>query len=387
MPRTALALLVLGGAWAALAPSASGSAGSDPHVDPGIVLDGCGACHRGHGEPQSPMLPAPQKAVCLACHDTLAAVGARIAGGALAAGASPPLLGTALAGPYPHPLSDQAHTSDERGAVTCSSCHSPHRSMPAATDGDRKLSPRDPTRFEFELCLGCHGYSGAGAPTAVDLGRLVSPMSRSYHPIEAPARDASPSVAPGLAGGEINCTDCHGSDDRSAARGPHGSSVPFILARSYSATSGAQESAATYALCYQCHDRQAILERSAFPEHGEHIVDLKASCSTCHNPHGSEDNRALIRFGERGYLGGEVGLGQAGRIAFVSSAPGSGACFLSCHGEDHNPKSYGGEIGGDASANPAALALPPAPAAARTPPEWPLRERLARPRPPRRPQP
>ena len=84
-----------------------------------------------------------------------------------------------------------------------------------------------------------------------------------------------------------------------------------------------------------------MLSSSAFPEHRRHIVELKASCATCHNAHGSVQNRALIRFGEETVVAGVSPSGRTGRLAFDSTGPGAGNCYLSCHGEDHAPASYG----------------------------------------------
>ena len=55
MSRVALttALLLL----AALAGSQQRSGTPDPHLDPSLVPGGCAACHEGHGESRSPMLP------------------------------------------------------------------------------------------------------------------------------------------------------------------------------------------------------------------------------------------------------------------------------------------------------------------------------------------
>jgi hypothetical protein len=54
------------------------------------------------------------------------------------------------------------------------------------------------------------------------------------------------------------------------------------------------------------------------------------------------NNRALIRFGEETF---DVGVGpsvEAGRLEFISDAPGSGTCYVTCHGYDHSPGYYGG---------------------------------------------
>jgi predicted CXXCH cytochrome family protein len=106
---------------------------------------------------------------------------------------------------------------------------------------------------------------------------------------------------------------------------------------------GNQESPQAYGLCYGCHDRELVLGGIPFPDHARHIVDYRAACATCHNPHGSVDNRALIRFGEETQLSGVTASASTGRLAYVSEVQGSGACYLTCHGYDHAPASYGME--------------------------------------------
>ena len=105
---------------------------------------------------------------------------------------------------------------------------------------------------------------------------------------------------------------------------------------------GSKESEEAYALCYECHDRAAVLETSPFPFHTEHVVDEMTSCATCHSAHGSVDNRALIRFGEETFVAGVGPSLATGRLEFVSDGPGGGSCYLTCHGVDHSPLGYGG---------------------------------------------
>lgn len=337
-------LILLAGTLAASAGAAS--VGANPHFDRTVLPKGCVSCHEGHGAPRSPMLGKPQKDVCLRCHGGQVDVDRAVAGGLLSPGSRPPLLSAALALPSQHPLSPSAFRRGTKLDVVCTSCHSPHRSAPpgrgaAAAGGTRYPSVMSASTLEYELCEGCHGGLGAATASRLDVSRLFSPTNASYHPVEAPTSRRSPSVAPALAGKFVNCTDCHGSDEPFGARGPHGSRTRKLLARPYTTVDGAGESVEAFALCYSCHDRTAILERSAFPEHSKHIVDLKASCATCHNAHGSIANRALIRFGEDATFGGVAPSAKDGRLSFVSTGPGSGSCYLSCHGKDHGPASYG----------------------------------------------
>jgi predicted CXXCH cytochrome family protein len=243
-------------------------------------------------------------------------------------------------------MTPDAYSANEPGAVTCSSCHSPHRGsrQAAGTEGfpgRRKVSPRDPRRFEFELCESCHGDAGVTTQSLTDISRMLDPNNRSFHPVEAPAGGTAPSVVPDLAGREINCTDCHGNADRSGPKGPHGSSVHHLLRFPYTTVDGSSESQAVYRLCYSCHVRRDVLSSTRFPEHALHVVEERASCATCHNPHGSVGNRALIRFGEETFISGVSPSVSTGTLDYVSDAPGSGVCYLTCHGEDHAPEAYG----------------------------------------------
>ncbi len=345
MSRATLTTLVLVAAAGLAIGEMAIAGGLNPHLNPAEILVGCSACHRGHGVPNSPMLGQAQKPTCLACHGSQAGLDWMVRQGVIAGTARPDLLSATLAKPFVHPISDSGLAAIDRLGVTCTSCHSPHRSLadPGAggpPSGRPRLSPKDPSRFEFELCLTCHGRASGGADLS-SISRLLDPSSRSYHPVKVPSSGSSPSVLPGLAGGQINCTDCHGNDDPAGPAGPHGSQISFILAFDYAMADGAEESRRTYALCYRCHDRRVVLESPRFPGHSQHIERERASCATCHSPHGAIGNRALIRFGEQTQLASVAPSASTGRLAFISDAPGAGACYLNCHGKDHAPETYG----------------------------------------------
>ncbi len=307
----------------------------NPHLDPATVTGGCAACHQGHGAARTPMLPGSQKQLCLSCHGSIAETGRRTGEGAIAASARPVLLGAMDAKLYAHPLDTDASAAGAN-VVTCTSCHSPHRG-----GGDERLdareqkrSARDPSKAEFELCGSCHGREGGRRS---HVARELDPNNRSFHPVEAPALDRAPSVGAAVSGGRISCTDCHGNDDPQGPRGPHASNVQFILKADYRQSDG-PESAQAFALCYGCHDRKQVLEADP---HATHVGVRGASCRNCHDGHGSVSNRALIHIGQDESLQQLLPSLSTRRLEFVSDRPGTGECYLTCHGVDHAPKSYG----------------------------------------------
>ncbi len=333
MPRTSVTAALCLAAWPVLAAPGAG------HVDRSQLPAGCLTCHQGHGRSNSPMLRAPQQELCLTCHGGQGARQEAIRRGLLYPAANPADISRALLLPYQHPL-DPLATSSRQG-VTCTSCHAPHRGTTVNSSGGKKLSPKNPRKFEFELCESCHGFQGALTQSLADISRYFDYPSQSFHPVHRPSSNRSPSLRPGLSGKEINCTDCHGNDDPQGPKGPHGSSTRFLLRAPYTTTDGQGEGPEAYALCYRCHQREKVLTpQSPFPYHQKHVVDERASCATCHNGHGSPNNRALIRFGEETTLAG-VAPAASGRLQFLSTGPGQGSCFLTCHGKNHDPLSYG----------------------------------------------
>jgi len=63
----------------------------------------------------------------------------------------------------------------------------------------------------------------------------------------------------------------------------------------------------------------------------------------CHDIHGSRQNIRLINFMLRTKTGSTVvTANSSGRLEFVPdlARPGRGSCYLKCHAEEHNPRSY-----------------------------------------------
>lgn len=268
---------------------------------------------------------------------------------------------------YRHPVFDKPGIHDAREILPeinptaprhsdCVDCHSPHQLAPGVPFNGIKSKKTGNFEAqitkEYELCYRCHSDS-ANLPLKSTNKRIeFSTTNPSFHPVEGEGKNlavislirpyqekkSSPSDVSVIA-----CGDCHGSDDPNAPRGPHGSKYQGLLVDNYATGDNLAESSFTYALCYRCHKRSSILANESFPAHSRHVTGERSfkgggtSCHTCHSSHGSVDNRYLIKF-NRDY----VSESSSGKLKFVEKGTYSfhGECWLSCHGVDHNPKSY-----------------------------------------------
>lgn len=355
-----------------------------------VAEAGCRACHRPHGAaPEGRILdraPNDDDGLCLRCHSgPVARVNVR----------------SDWTKPYSHGAAGQAGVHDAAegrpgarralpesspGAsrhVVCADCHEPHAArrepstgaplaggaLAGASGVDLAGQRVEPVRFEYEVCLKCHGDS-ANKPQPLggrrgdsirrasgdyNLRTQIAPTAISAHPIAGPGRSADvPGLkAPYTAQSVIFCGDCHGSDSGparggSGSRGPHGSIYPFLLDSNYDTRDGTVETAQSYALCYRCHDRDVLLStqsrftRQAGPQgtslHRLHVVQQNTPCSACHAAHGisaqwgtAQENAHLVDFD---VLVVKQRAGAPRR--YRSTGAGHGSCNLSCHGKDHD---------------------------------------------------
>jgi hypothetical protein len=216
-------------------------------------------------------------------------------------------------------------------------------------------------QFAYEICFKCHGLAEASNPRVIRLDnetniRLeIHPTNPSYHPVAAVGRnsDVRSLIPPLTETSRIYCHDCHNTDEASAPGpdtplGPHGSTEFPILERQYPLHDFVQQSAAAYALCYNCHYEDDLEDVSAF-EHKRHLQNADAPCVACHDPHGSRTNTHLINFLRFDENGSEVVRPsiQTGRLEYIDDGNRRGTCYLNCHGEEHCPKTYDGPDKGD----------------------------------------
>jgi len=281
-----------------------------------------------------------------------------------------------------HPIFDTTGTHDPAEAavvnsrhVECVDCHNPHAAN--GTDplnGVRGINQQgseiSQVNNPHELCYRCHGDS-LNKPSARTTRQIAQTNVRlefdtanpSYHPVAGPGKNSNvPSlIAPLTTNSTISCLDCHNNDsgpgaNGSGPNGPHGSTYEPILERQYLTQDPTTESAAAYALCYKCHDRNSILGNDSFSRHNFHITGagarpfygLRTPCNVCHDPHGisatqgnSTNNSKLINFDTS-----VVSPNSAGILRYESTGTFAGQCYLSCHGRNHNPATYPGGGGG-----------------------------------------
>lgn len=320
----------------------------------------CATCHVPHGAPEHERLLRDRAYdLCIGCHDGLTARDVASVTGQRS-GHRPGRL-TNKHDPAEDPRTMSAH-------VDCVDCHNPHaaqadvfafRSRGPAIEGPLHVPtmehvpgvtlagvPVDTARNYYEVCFRCHSDNPVPTRDRIvrqrdnygNVRRDFQPTAASAHPIAfGSLRDNDvPSLVPEMRNrATIGCQDCHNNPDArqrggGGPNGPHGSRFPHLLAARYETRDLTAESPESYALCYQCHDRNSILNDESFTFHRTHIVRDRTPCSACHAPHGVDgsptEHDHLINF-DLSIVGGERLYQDTGRF--------SGSCTLTCHGVRH----------------------------------------------------
>ncbi len=334
------------------------------HGDPSVMPKSCRSCHRGMS-----MRISGEELACLACHGSDSQRQKMVSGAYLRLPGQARLhdIEVELRKPYSHPVLSVSGVHRQKEALPeemvnaarhseCVDCHHPHlvderfpfRGLPGKRVGNF-LADIDK---EYELCYRCHSSSANLPAHSTNKHAEFKTSNPSFHPVEGEGRNKyvislkQPYVATAEKPGDvsiISCRDCHGSDEPGSPGGPHGSRYRGLLNTHYEMDDGRPESAFAYALCYRCHERSSILGNESFPYHALHIEGRRGSnqsgtsCFSCHDSHGSTRYPFLIRFNED-----VVRPNADGKLEFKAQgvAARHGTCLLSCHGVEHNPKSY-----------------------------------------------
>ena len=316
-----------------------------------VADNACSNCHSTHAAPRGARLlrDNQEHRVCLDCHNGSVSAN-NIEGDFIA-----PSAHAVDASDWTHEPNEEFGTMPRH--VTCVDCHNPHKmnSTPSVAPNvqgrlhgvsglNQAGSAVAGADYEYEVCFKCHGVSDQATPLGIvraDNDRNVrSELNQgnpSHHAVTAVGR--RPNMAglePGYSTSSINrCTDCHS---------PHGSQFGPMLTQAYEMNDVTPESFASYELCYGCHNRGHLIndQANAF-QHKLHVQVANAPCAACHDAHGSRQNQHLINFMLVDPSGNTVVTESAstGRLEYVPGAgPGSGECYLACHGVEHAPLAY-----------------------------------------------
>jgi len=333
------------------------------HGDRSLMPKSCRACHKG-----MTMALSGEESTCLACHSDSTRRSAMFEAGYLKGNGGSALtdIEAELRKPYSHPtltiqgVHRKLETLPEEIVnaarhAECVDCHNSHltdsENPYRGIKGRQVVNSETDIIHEYELCYRCHAESANLPGNSSNKHEEFKETNPSFHPVEGEGRNTfvislkDPYVAQKQKPQEISrisCSDCHGSDDPSSPKGPHGSNYPGLLTLTYQMDDERSESEQAYALCYKCHDRSSILSNESFPYHSLHIqgqmgVQAGTSCFTCHDAHGSTQYQNLIKFNEEVVF--ENANGQLKYEAQGYSAR-HGSCSLSCHGVEHDAKDY-----------------------------------------------
>jgi predicted CXXCH cytochrome family protein len=339
-----------------------------PHTsDTTVAANACENCHRPHTAPGKKWLQnaATEEGNCYPCHNANVAA-KNIQSEFNKSSIHPVATYTGVHDPAESAVVQTRH-------VECVDCHNPHASnastgtLSGSLIGVRGVDINgaavNPSSAEYQICFRCHADS-TNKPAPRTTRQIAQTNTRlefslgnpSYHPLAGPGKNTNvPSLlAPWTIASVIRCGDCHNNNSGAGAggtgpKGPHGSIYPSLLERQYVTTDRTAESAANYALCYKCHNRTVFTTATngASPfgtdsGHRKHVVEQSTPCNICHDPHGisstqgtPSNNSKLINFDTA-----IVRPTTGGRLQFISTSTNHGTCYLVCHGQDHNPKSY-----------------------------------------------
>lgn len=326
-----------------------------PHTPyPTVAANACEGCHAPHAAGTKPRLLnwAGEEQNCYPCHN--GHVAAKDIQTQFNKPSYHPIDRTSgVHDPMEDPLNPTRH-------VECVDCHNPHAARAGAA-----AAPNAPPSLagvkgvnlggavvaavtkEYELCFRCHADSNNRGPARVTRQFVQTntrldfqPANASYHPVVAVGKNPNvPSlIAPWSTASMLYCTDCHNNDqgpkaNGSGPNGPHGSAYTPLLERQLVLADYNNENSGLYALCYKCHSQAVVLGNTSWPYHRKHVVEKQTACTTCHDAHGSS-KPGLINFNTF-----YVTASQSGRLEF-SGGGGHGTCYLTCHRQDHSPKSY-----------------------------------------------
>lgn len=333
-------------------------------TDVAVADQACESCHQNHGAPGAKHLlqNLAEEANCLSsCHN------------GSGPGKNIQVESTKF---YNHPFDFAAGVHDVSEDplvmgkhVECVDCHDPHHVNSTATPlasapavNGRMTGVKGVDKFggvvsdaenEYEICFGCHANTAFAVADQVP--RMIQESNErlrfdesnpSYHPVTAIG--VNPNV-PSLNAlyttytetSQIYCSDCHGSDSSAkaggsgtGADGPHGSLYPHILIGRYDQDYPQVYSLASYALCFRCHDPDALFNPfiSTFGNsHKSHVQMKDVPCSACHDPHGVPAVRGATTVANAHLINFDVRYAVSAAVPVPAYDAVAGTCLVACH--------------------------------------------------------
>ncbi|MDA8100268.1 MAG: cytochrome c3 family protein [Nitrospiraceae bacterium] len=239
----------------------------------------CTSCHDPHGSQNKGMLKEAVPALCFQCHpDSL--VKQKVM--------HPPVAGGDCSGCHDNHQSDNPGRLVAAGNALCFQCHPDKESGIAS-----KKSVHPPVK---ESCVQCHSPHGSSSPAM--MSAPVPELCGGCHPNEINSLQRA-LVKHGPMSDQKSCKNCHD---------PHFSDTPKLLL------------AKEMDLCLNCHNREletgngTVKDMKAWigANKNTHGPIQAGDCVSCHNPHGSDFWRILVKFypGEfyTGYAEGKYAL-------------------------------------------------------------------------------
>ena len=325
-----------------------------PHTTASTVAaNACENCHRPHsaGGKQRLLNNAAEENNCYSCHN----------GNVAAKNIQAEFTGKSSI----HPVASTTGVHDpaepaviQARHVECADCHNPHATnastglLPGSLAGVRGLNQAGlevkPATAEYQICYRCHADS-TNMPAPGVARQIVQTNTRlefattnpSHHAVAGPGRSSNvPSlIAPWTTASILKCSDCHNNNAGPGAggtgpKGPHGSTNPKLLERPHALTSAPTAGD----ICYKCHSQSLVTGKSPH-NRSEH---LRYGCKACHDPHGISSTQGTAQYNSRLINlsttdNTPVGTGATAKLYVDTVAR---KCYMVCHGENHNGRSY-----------------------------------------------
>lgn len=210
--------------------------------------------------------------------------------------------------------------------VECTNCHNPHTANATLKLADPDTNAQTIwTGTDTAFCLRCHDGT---LPPAV--GFPAASPGTGWH-----KADYVTSRHDVVLGG-YGCRHCHES---------HGSNLQSTIVDTYVMADYNDYQQADYALCWRCHDANSTLNGPSRFErlHDKHVRGERVPCIACHDVHSPTDS------GEHGLISFEYAVSHGFDFSYLPGYNAStayvndgvqGSCYISCHGENHNPERY-----------------------------------------------